>query len=415
MFSVLAKPTGAACNLACTYCFFLSKNQILGDDERVSERMMELHLRRYLEAQPDGDVTVAWQGGEPMMRGYGFFAHAFACAERLARPGQCIHHVLQTNGTLIDDRWAELFSRHHVLVGVSMDGPAELHDVYRVNYAGRGSHNAVVAGWRALERHDVQRNVLCAVHAVNEGHPLEVYRYFRDELGAEHMQFIPIVERVHRRQLEIAENGWRKTDGRRLLYRQEGHAVTSRSVSAKGWGRFLNTVFDEWVSRDVGRRFVQLFDVMLGNIFGMHSLCVHSSKCGNALVLTHDGDVYCCDHFVEPGYRLGDITRLGYKALVDSPVNLRFSRLKSSLPSDCLDCPVRWACHGGCPKDRLAEDGDGGHILNYLCSGYKAFFSHALPAMSVMAELVDRGEPAARVMEMRWGTRSGCVEEGEHV
>lgn len=284
------------------------------------------------------------------MRGRGFFAKAFDLAERLARPRQHVNHVLQTNGTLLDDEWAALLADHQVLVGVSMDGPASMHDAYRVNRAGRGSHAQVLRGWRALERHDVPRNILCTVHRANQDHPLEVYRYFCDELGARHIQFIPIVERVHASQLAVAENGWRKADGTRLLYVQEGHHVTSRSVDPAAWGAFLTAVFDEWVTRDVGSCFVQLFDVMLGNLFGMHSLCVHSPECGNALVLAHNGDVYSCDHFVEPRHRLGSIRESSYRELVNTSRHREFGALKSALPSDCRRCPVRWACQGVAPR-----------------------------------------------------------------
>lgn len=398
-FSVLAKPTGAVCNLECEYCFFLSKDQVLDGADAMDEATMELHLRRYLDEQPDGKVTVAWQGGEPTMRGRGFFAKAFDLAERLARPRQHVNHVLQTNGTFLDDEWAALLADHQVLVGVSMDGPASMHDAYRVNRAGRGSHAQVLRGWRALERHDVPRNILCTVHRANQDHPLEVYRYFRDELGARHIQFIPIVERVHASQLAVAENGWRKADGTRLLYVQEGHHVTSRSVDPAAWGAFLTAVFDEWVTRDVGSCFVQLFDVMLGNLFGMYSLCVHSPECGNALVLAHNGDVYSCDHFVEPRHRLGSIRESSYRELVNTSRHREFGALKSALPSDCRRCPVRWACQGGCPKDRIAPDADGGRHLNYLCPGYRAFFTHAAGAMMAMAELVANGEPASRIMD----------------
>ena len=226
-FSVLVKPTGAFCNLDCEYCFFISKDQVLPGDPLMSEDTLEIFLRRYLDEQPDGEVSVAWQGGEPTLRGVGFFEKALPLAERLARPRQHVNHVLQTNGTLLDDRWCRLLAKHQVLVGISVDGPKDLHDRYRVNRAGHGSHDAVMRGWHLLEDYGIARNVLCTVHAANERHPLEMYRFFRDEMHADHMQFIPIVERVDAAHAATAENRWRRTDGSRLLYRQ---ATTSRAV-----------------------------------------------------------------------------------------------------------------------------------------------------------------------------------------
>ncbi|MDU2420892.1 MAG: anaerobic sulfatase maturase [Bifidobacterium scardovii] len=397
-FSVLVKPTGAFCNLDCEYCFFISKDQVLPGDPLMSEDTLEIFLRRYLDEQPDGEVSVAWQGGEPTLRGVGFFEKALPLAERLARPRQHVNHVLQTNGTLLDDRWCRLLAEHQVLVGISVDGPKDLHDRYRVNRAGHGSHDAVMRGWHLLEDYGIARNVLCTVHAANERHPLEMYRFFRDEMHADHMQFIPIVERVDAAHAATAENRWRRTDGSRLLYRQAGHHVTSRSVKPESWGEFLDVVFDEWVRHDVGTTFVQQFDVMLGNMFGQYSLCVHAPQCGNALVAAHNGDVFSCDHWVEDEYRLGNFLHEGFRDMIDSDRHRRFSGFKQNLPQDCRRCPVLWACQGGCPKDRFLPDGEGTRRLNYLCEGYRMFFTHAMPAMERMAQLIDEGLPAAAIM-----------------
>lgn len=400
-FSVLAKPTGAACNLDCTYCFFLSKELLYDhDSQRMSEAGLEVYLRNLLDSQPDGPVEIAWQGGEPTLRGLPFYRRAVALAGELARPGQQVSFALQTNGTLLDDDWGEFLAEHHVLVGLSIDGPARLHDHYRVNKAGRGTHAQVLRGWRTLQRHGVETNVLCTVHHANQDHPVEVYRHFRGDLGARFVQFIPIVERVPADQLEVAERGWR-VDGERsrLLYRQTGDAVTSRSVDPRAYGAFLSAVFDEWLAHDVGTVFVQDFDVTLGNLFGRHSLCVHSPECGTAIAVEHNGDVYACDHYVEPDYLLGNVADTRLADLVTQPRQREFGRSKrTGLPTQCRECPVRWACHGGCPKDRFATTADGEPGLNYLCEGYYGFYRHAQPAIERMGRLLLSGRPAADIM-----------------
>ncbi|WP_084125824.1 anaerobic sulfatase maturase [Demequina sp. NBRC 110054] len=389
-FTVLAKPTGAACNLDCTYCFFLSKELLYDHDgQRMSEQGLESYLSNLLRSQPDGEVEIAWQGGEPTMRGLPFFRRAVALAEQLRRPKQTVRHTLQTNGTLLDDAWGEFLAERGFLIGLSVDGPAHLHDTFRVNKAGRATHAQVMRGHEVLKRHGVEFNILCTVHAANQDHGLEVYRYFRDELGARHMQFIPIVERVTREQLPIAEQGWKDGSGTRILYRQQGDAVTSRSVDPAAWGEFLMSIFDEWAARDVGSVFVQHFDVMLGNALGQYSMCVHSPECGAALAVEHTGDVYSCDHYVEPGYLLGNVADKPLQTMLRSPEQKRFGASKrTSLPRQCVECPVRWACHGGCPKDRFDRTADGEPGLNHLCAGYYRAFSHAEPTIRRMAEIV---------------------------
>ena len=401
-FSPLAKPTGAACNLACTYCFFLSKD-LLYEQERQSmtDADLQTYLRRVLDAHPDGEVVLGWQGGEPTLRGLDFFRRAVALADELRRPSQRVRHTLQTNGTLLDDDWGAFLAEQGFLVGISIDGPARLHDAYRVNKAGRGTHAQAVWGWQVLRRHGVEANVLCTVNALNADRPLEVYHHLRDDLGATFVQFIPIVERVPRDLLAVAEAGWRQVDGDRLLYRQHGNAVTSRSVPPAAWGRFLTTIFDEWVTRDVGTVFVQTFDVLLGNRLGVHTLCVHSPECGRAPAVEFNGDVYSCDHYVEPDYLLGNLATSTLGPMLDSQAQREFGRAKlTGLPTACLDCSVRWACHGGCPKDRFATTPDGEAGLNHLCAGYRAFFTHATPATAAMGALLRRGRPAADIMSL---------------
>ena len=398
--SVLGKPTGAACNLDCTYCFFLSKELLYDhDSQRMSATTLEAYLSNLLESQPDGPVEIAWQGGEPTMRGLAFFREAVRLAEELRRPRQIVTHTMQTNGTLLDDAWGAFLAEHGFLVGISIDGPRDVHDHHRTNKAGRGSHADVLRGWGVLQRHGVESNVLCTVHAANQDRGVEVYRYLRDQLGARHIQFIPIVERVPEEHLATAERGWRTAAGERLLYRQQGAAVTSRSVEPAAWGRFLSDVFDEWITSDVGEVYVQHFDVTLGNRLGRHSLCVHSPECGTAVAVEHNGDVYSCDHYVEPGHLLGNVADESIATMVDSEPQREFGRAKrASLPGKCVECPVRWACHGGCPKDRFATTEDGEPGLNHLCDGYLAFFSHAEPAITRMGEMLVRGEAVPRIM-----------------
>lgn len=400
-FSVVSKPTGAACNLDCSYCFFLSK-ELLYDEERqvMSEATQEAFVRDYLASQPDGDVTLVWQGGEPTMRGLDFYRRAVDLARQYARPGQRVRHSMQTNGTLLDGRWCEFLAAENFLVGLSIDGPQPLHDSYRVNRAGRGSHTLVERAWRYLTASGVDVNILCTVHAANQDHPLEVYRYFRDQLGARFLQFIPIVERVPAEDLDRAEAGWDAHRGDALLYRQAGDAVTSRSVDPAAWGRFMTAVFTEWVSHDVGTVFVQHVDTALAARFGMYPLCVHAPECGDALAIEFNGDVYACDHFVEPGYLLGNITAGDrFDAMLTSESQRDFGRSKrTALPRQCLECPVRQYCHGGCPKDRFATTSTGEPGLNHLCAGYFRFFSAMDPSLRRMADLLRAGRPAADIM-----------------
>ena len=276
-FSVVAKPTGAACNLDCQYCFFLSK-ELLYDQKRqtMSEETLETYVKNFLSASLDGEVTMLWQGGEPTLRGLPFFERLIELCEKYRRPTQEVRHAIQTNGTLITPSWASFFKEHNFLVGISIDGPAPLHDAYRLNRGGHGTHSMVIRGWEHLRHADVDTNILCTIHAANEDHGLEVYRYFRDELGAQYMQFIPIVERVPKEHLRQAELGWRSGSSA-LLYRQDGDCVTSRSTSPQGYGNFLCSIFDEWVCSDVGSVFVQDFDSSISALFGSASVCVHAS------------------------------------------------------------------------------------------------------------------------------------------
>jgi len=400
-FHLLAKPTGAVCNLDCSYCFFLSKEMLYpGSRFRMAEELLEQYLRQLIEAHARSPVvTVAWQGGEPTLMGVEFFRRSVELAEGLLRPGQQVEYTIQTNATLLDEEWASFFKEHDFLVGVSIDGPRELHDAYRVNKGGKGSFDQVIAGLEQLKRADVQWNALTTIHAANAGHGAEVYRFLRDECGARFVQFIPIIERVAEADGEgtVPWSSWRD----RPLYVQRGERVTGRSVTAEQYGRFLIDVFEDWVRRDVGKVYVQMFDVALANWVGEPpSLCIHSETCGLALALEHTGDLYSCDHFVEPAYKLGNIKETPMLELVASQRQRKFGLDKrDTLPRYCLECDVRFACHGGCPKDRFIRTPDGEPGLNYLCAGYKAFFHHVDPAMRFMAEQLRHGLAPAEIIQ----------------
>ncbi|MEP7368059.1 MAG: anaerobic sulfatase maturase [Dermatophilaceae bacterium] len=375
-FHVMAKPTGAICNLDCSYCFFLSKEELYpGSSFRMNESVLVAYLKQLLESHRTPEVTVAWQGGEPTLMGLEFFRHAMELVHQLARPDQRVEHTIQTNGTLIDDEWAEFLAEHDVLVGISIDGPRELHDAYRVDKGAKPTFERVIRGLERLKAHGVRWNVLTTVHHVNESEGLSVYKFLRDDLGAEFIQFIPIVERP--------SPGGVPT----------GDQVTERSVSPGGYGKFLVEVFDEWVRRDVGTVFVQMFDSTLASFMDVPgSLCVHSETCGTALALEHNGDLYSCDHFVEPKHLLGNIGDRHMLDLIVSPQQRAFGAAKrDTLPQYCRSCDVRFACHGGCPKDRFTSTPDGEPGLHYLCPSYQEFFRHVDAPMRMMAGTVAAG------------------------
>ena len=423
-FSVVTKPTGAACNLDCQYCFFLSKELLYNAQrQQMDDETLERYVAEYLAASPDGEVTMLWQGGEPTLRGLPFYRRMVELCEQYRRPQQHVVHAMQTNGTLIDEAWAEFLHEHDVLVGVSIDGPTEYHDAYRINRAGHGTHEMVVRGWRFLQKAGVRCNILCTVHHANERHPLEVYRYFRDELGAEFLQFIPIVERVDPEALEQVEHGgWRATGTKRvdcgadtrssasrddegdckvgLLYRQHGDAVTSRSTNPEAYGDFLNAVFDEWVSHDVGRIFVQDFDAALGSLFGQYSVCVHAPECGINMALEFNGDVYACDHWVEPDWLVGNIHDSDFATLAGTPVMRKFALKKHvQLTDQCRRCPFLRMCNGGCPKDRFVRTSESEFGQNYLCPGFLKFYRHIRPDIIGMARLLRNGRAPYEIMD----------------
>lgn len=402
-YHLLTKPTGAVCNLDCKYCFFLSKEMLYpGSRFRMADELLETYIQQLLESHRTPEVSVAWQGGEPTLMGLDFFKRTIDLVDQYKKPNQQINYTIQTNGTQLDDDWAAFFKQHNYLVGLSVDGPRELHDTYRVNKGGEGSFDQVMRGWEVLKKHQVEVNILCTVHAANQDHPLEVYRFFRDELGAQFIQFIAIVERATKDSLPFANEGWsERPGGERPLYIQDGHLVTERSVGPEQYGRFLIDIFEEWVRRDVGSVFVQLFDVTLGSWVGQHNLCIFAPTCGNALALEHNGDLYSCDHFVEPDYLLGNIKETHMIELIASDQQLKFGQDKmTSLPRYCVECEVRFACHGGCPKNRFIKTPGGEPGLNYLCAGYKAFFNHVDRPMKIMAALLRQNRGPVEIMDI---------------
>jgi len=369
-FHVMAKPVGAACNLACRYCYYLSKERLYpGSTLRMSDEGLEEFIRQYIEAQPVLEISFVWQGGEPTLAGLDFYRQAVTLQQKYRKPGMQIQNAIQTNATLIDENWCRFFKENDFLVGVSLDGPQDLHDRYRVDRGGQGTFRRVMAGVELLQRFQVDFNILTTVHAANAGSPLEVYRFLRDDMQAQFIQFIPIVERQN-------ESGF-----------QEGYRVTRRSVSGKQYGRFLSTVFDEWVQQDVGQVFIQLFDVALAAWVGQPGgLCIFSETCGTAMVLEHNMDLYACDHFVEPDYLLGNLEKTALAEMAFSDGQIRFGNAKRDLlPLYCRDCEVLFVCHGGCLKNRIRKTPDGEEGLNILCEGYRAFFNHIRKPMESMA------------------------------
>jgi uncharacterized protein len=400
-FHLLSKPSGSTCNIDCKYCFFLSKEALYPDDKhRMSDATLEAYIRQLLESHRTPEVTVAWQGGEPTLMGVDFFRKMIDLVEKYRRPGQRIQQTFQTNGVSLDDEWCAFLKQHDFLVGLSVDGPSDLHDTYRVTRGGKGTFDLVMKGWQCLRKHGVDFNLLCTVNAANQAHGRRVYQFFRDELGATWMQFIPIVERATAETIHIANLGWSaRPKEKRLLYTQTGTLVTDRSVSGEQYGRFLVDIFEEWVRHDVGKVYVQLFDVTLEAYFGRYKLCIHAPTCGYGPALEYNGDLYACDHFVEPRFKLGNIHQTHMLELVASAEQRKFGLDKrDTLTRQCRECEVRPLCNGGCPKDRFALSKDGEPGQNYLCEGLYKFFTHTRPAMRRMGQLYSQGRAPAEVM-----------------
>lgn len=394
-FHVLAKPIGPICNLDCKYCFYLEKESLYPNVNKwaMSAEVLESYIRQYIEAHDAPVVNFAWQGGEPTLLGVEYVRNLVQIQKRYAN-GKRIQNAFQTNGVLLSDGWAALFKENDFLIGISIDGPRELHDTYRVDKGGQPTFDKVMRGIETLKRNGVEFNTLTTVHAGNGNHPIEVYRFLKAN-GSGFMQFIPIVERIAH-----------QTTSNELQLISSDFAGAARvapwSIEPRQFGRFLCAIFDEWVRRDVGRYYVQLFDVSLEMWTGMEaSLCVFRKQCGAALVIEHSGDLYSCDHFVYPQNRLGNIMEAPIEALAGSEMQRAFGEAKeTALPKYCRECDVRFACNGECPKHRFLTTPDGERGLNYLCAGYKMFFHHVDSYMSFMAaELAAQRAPAN---VMRW-------------
>jgi uncharacterized protein len=392
---VMAKPHGPICNLDCTYCYYLEKENLYsaqGREFRMSEEVLEGFIRQYIDAHPTPTVSFAWQGGEPTLLGVDYFRRVIALQQKHAR-GKTIENALQTNGTLLDDTWGEFLAQNRFLVGLSIDGPEELHDAYRVDKGGQPTWSRVMRGLGILKKHGVEFNTLTVVNRKNSYRPNEVYRFLK-EIGSKYLQFIPVVEQLASKPdahglVLLKPFSWQQT------------TVSEWSVEPLQFGRFLQQVFDTWVLTDVGRIFVQIFDVALESWAGLQQqLCVFAPTCGSALAIEHNGDLYSCDHFVYPDNRLGNIMQQPLGALVASQRQVQFGSAKQTgLPSDCRQCDVRFACNGECPKHRFTTTASGEYGLNYLCAGYKHFFHHIDPYMKYMANEIRQNGAPARVME----------------
>jgi len=389
----MVKPAGPACNLNCSYCYYLEKKKLFpGKPEyQMSEELLENFTKQLIEAFPLPVVTFTWQGGEPTLLGLDFFRKALAYQKKYAN-GKTIENAFQTNGTRLNEDWCRFFADNKILVGISIDGPEHNHDRFRITASGGPSFKRVMKGIDLLHKYRVEFNTLSCVNAYNVCYPLETYRFLKTA-GSGFMQFLPIVER---RAQDLPESALK-------LVAQEypGQAtLTEWSVNGKDYGNFLTTIFDDWVRQDVGRYFVQIFDTTLANWVGeMPSICVFSETCGSALVMEHNGDVYSCDHYVYPEYFLGNIAERSLPDMVKSQQQFRFGIDKRNrLPRYCLQCEVRFACHGECPKHRFDVTPDGEKGLNHLCEGYKRFFHHVEPYMEYMAKELKNKRPPANVM-----------------
>ena len=390
---VMLKPAGAHCNLACKYCYYLEKNKLYPTAQRhlMSNEMLEQFTREYIEAQTMNQVLFTWHGGEPLLRSIDFYRKALSLQQKYAG-GRCIDNVIQTNGTLLTDEWCEFFAQNHWLVGISIDGPQPDHDHYRLTAAGKTSWKKVMQGIKLLKKHGVEWNAMAVVNTYNANHPLEFYRFFKEN-GCQFLQFTPIVERLTRHE-----------DGRTLASLADKNEIplSEASVTPEQWGYFLCAIFDEWVRKDVGKIFVEIFDCTLANWMGISpGICAYSKECGHAGVMEHNGDVYSCDHFVFPEYKLGNIRDHSLIDMLYGEQQQEFSRLKhSSLPRQCKECDMEFACHGECPKNRFMKDKYGDSGLNYLCPGYYHYYQHVAPYMDYMKQELMSQRPPSNIMKV---------------
>lgn len=390
---LLAKPAGSRCNLACKYCYYLEKSLLFEkhSPQVMDDALLEKFIHDYIGAQTTQEVLFTWHGGEPLMRPLQFYKKAVALQRKYAA-GRRIDNCLQTNGTLLTEEWCRFFKEQGWLVGVSVDGTQEMHDAYRRAKGGGPSHHKVMQGIRLLQKHGVEWNALAVVNDLNAGHPKEFYRFFK-EIGCRFIQFTPIVERL----LPHA-------DGRQLAaVEEEGTGgMMPFSVNPEQWGDFLIGIFDEWVKEDVGEYFVQLFDATLANWMGVQpGICTLARTCGHAGAIEWNGDVFACDHFVFPQYRLGNLREKSLVEMMYSPQQREFGRAKqTALPRQCRECRWLFACNGECPKNRFARTADGEKGLNFLCSGYRRFFEHVAPYMDWMKRELMANRPPAGIVDL---------------
>ena len=408
---VMLKPAGAHCNLACKYCYYLEKNKLYPTAQRhlMSDEILEQFTREYIEAQTMNQVLFTWHGGEPLLRSIDFYRKALSLQQKYAG-GRRIDNVIQTNGTLLTDEWCEFFAQNHWLVGISIDGPQPDHDHYRLTAAGKPSWKKVMQGIKLLKKHGVEWNAMAVVNAYNAEHPLEFYHFFRDN-GCQYLQFTPIVERLteHEDGRTLAsladvshEDNYEDVGNAKKQKENQEITIANFSVTPEQWGKFLCTIFDDWVRHDVGKIFVEIFDCTLANWVGVQpGICAYSKECGHAGVMEHNGDVFSCDHFVFPEYKLGNIQDKSLIDMLYGEKQQAFSRLKhTSLPRQCKECDMEFACHGECPKNRFENDKYGEPGLNYLCKGYYEYYTHVAPYMDFMKRELQAQRPPANIMNV---------------
>lgn len=378
-FQIFTKPIGPICNLDCHYCYYLQKEDLYPQSKsfRMPDDVLEEYIVQHIEVSPGTTINFFWHGGEPTILGLDYFRKIVALQHKHQPPGRRITNGIQTNGMLLDEAWCRFFAEEHFAVGISLDGPAELHDQYRVTKGQKPSHAQVMQGYKLLLKHRVPCDILCVVHEQNVQHPRSVYRFFK-EIKAQYISFIPLVE----------------------MHFGIDHGVGPRSVPAAAFGEFLCTIFDEWVRQDIGKIMIQIFEECIMYARGQgHALCLFRPTCGDVPVVEHNGDFYSCDHFVNPQHHLGNIRETPLFEMLESPEQRAFGQYKQdSLPQYCRECEVLDMCNGGCPKDRIIDAPDGEPGLNYLCAGYKRFFSHCRPYATQLAALWRSGQPAEKLM-----------------
>ena len=387
-FQVFAKPSGSACNLECRYCYYLDKEKLFekGGPPRMADHVLEEYIAQHIEACPTPEIRFSWHGGEPTVAGVDYFRRIAELQRKHQAPGRRITNGIQTNGTLLDEEWCRFFAAEGFSVGLSLDGPRALHDPYRVDRHGEATHDRAMRGYGLLRRHGIPVDILCVVHDLNVRHPLGVYRFFR-EIGAGYIGFLPLVER-----------------------KPGGDGISERTVPAAAFGDFLSAVFDEWLAHDIGHIKVQVFEEAISTAFGRdHGLCIFRKTCGDIPVVEHNGDFFPCDHFVDDGYRFGNILETPLAELLESRPQKDFGRAKSKmLPRACKTCEALAMCNGGCPKDRFVPAPEGGENLNYLCDGYKRFFTHCRPFIDELGDLWRKERRQDRAAKVQPGRNDPC-------